>query len=291
MQQTLPLPLDVKLMNWTASVLFLGCALLALAAGVHWLLSRPVFAIQRIVVQGDLMHNSPATLRPLVQPSLVGNFFTVDLDALRAAFEQAPWVRYAQVRREFPGTLRIELHEQEAIALWGPPSQAQLLNSDGEIFDAEADDEEQEHLPRLQGPQGQADEVLAMYRQLAPQLAPLDMQLQELALSGRGSWQAELSNGARLELGGGERAEVLARVRRLVRTLAQVTAQYQRSPQALEGADLRHSDGYALRLRGVTTITAEQAARAVAKLGQAAAHKPAAAKPTHKAAAHKSGQH
>ena len=88
MQQTLPLPLDVKLMNWTASVLFLGCALLALAAGVHWLLSRPVFAIQRIVVQGDLMHNSPATLRPLVQPSLVGNFFTVDLDALRAAFEQ-----------------------------------------------------------------------------------------------------------------------------------------------------------------------------------------------------------
>lgn len=273
MQSTLPLPLDVRLMNWTASVLFLGCALLLLAAGAHWLLSRPVFAIHRIVLQGDLVHNSPATLRPLVQSSLVGNFFTVDLQALRAAFERAPWVRTVQVRREFPGLLRIELHEQDAIALWGTPAQAQLLNSDGEIFDAEADDEEQEQLPRLQGPPGQADEVLAMYRQLAPQLAPLQIPLQELALSARGSWQAELANGARLELGGGERAEVLARVRRLVRTVGQVTAQYQRSPQALEGADLRHSDGYALRLRGVTTVTTEQAARAVAKLAQAPAHK------------------
>ena len=31
-------------------------------------------------------------------PVLTGNFFTVDLKAAKAAFEQVPWVREAQVR-------------------------------------------------------------------------------------------------------------------------------------------------------------------------------------------------
>jgi cell division protein FtsQ len=38
------------------------------------------------------------------------------------------------------------------------------------------------------------------------------------------------------------------------RTLSQVTARYGRTPTSLAGADLRHKDGYALRLRGVSTV-------------------------------------
>ena len=38
MNQSLPAPLDVKLMNLTASVLFLCCVLLLLAAGARWVL-------------------------------------------------------------------------------------------------------------------------------------------------------------------------------------------------------------------------------------------------------------
>ena len=52
MTQTLPAPLDVKLMNLTASVLFVGCAMAVLAAGAWWVLRYPGFAIARIVVQG-----------------------------------------------------------------------------------------------------------------------------------------------------------------------------------------------------------------------------------------------
>jgi cell division protein FtsQ len=43
---------------------------------------------------------------------------------------------------------------------------------------------------------------------------------------------------------------VLARVERFVRTLAQVTGHY---GKPLLTADLRHADGYAVRLQGVTT--------------------------------------
>lgn len=264
MSQTLPTPLDVKLMNWTATVLFLGCAAFVLAAGARWALRNPAFAIQRIVVQGDLAHNNALTLRASVQQSLVGNFFTVDLKAVRAAFEQAPWVRTAEIRREYPGVLRVDLQEHDATAHWGPENATTMLDSTGEVFEATAGDAE-EDLPRLQGPEGQSAQVLAMYRQLELVLKPLGSALDELSLSTRGGWRAELGSGATVELGSGTRSEVAQRAESFVRTLPQVTAQYRRRVDALESADLRHSDGYAVRLQGVTVAASPEDAEKMAK--------------------------
>ena len=98
--QALPLPLDVRLMNITATVLFAACGLLLAAALGWWLLRHPMFAIGGIVVQGDVSHNSAATLRANVAPKLRGNFFTVDLRSAREAFESVPWVRQAVVKRQ-----------------------------------------------------------------------------------------------------------------------------------------------------------------------------------------------
>ncbi|AVS60862.1 cell division protein FtsQ [Paracidovorax avenae] len=259
---TLPAPLDVKLMNWTATVLFVGCAAAVLVAAGSWARHHPMFAIGRIVVQGELVHNNAVTLRANVGPHLVGNFFTMDLAAVREAFEQVPWVRRALVRREFPNGLRVELQEHDAFAYWGPEEGSTLLSTRGEVFEASADDLEDDDLPRLQGPQGQSEAVMRMYQRLAPVVEPLGAHLATLELSTRGSWRASLSGGAALELGGGTPEDVEARTRRFVRTVARVAAQYGRRPDALESADLRHPDGYALRLRGVTTVEGD-APRAV----------------------------
>jgi cell division protein FtsQ len=47
--------------------------------------------------------------------------------------------------------------------------------------------------------------------------------------------------------------DVMARVQRLSQTLAQVTQKLGRKVTAIESADLRHDNGYALRVRGVST--------------------------------------
>lgn len=256
MNNTLPAPLDVKLMNMTASVLFVGCAMLVLAAGAWWVLRYPGFAIARIVVQGELVHNNAVTLRANVAPHLVGNFFTVDLRKAREAFEQVPWVRKASVRREFPGSLHVALEEHDAVAYWGPESGSAMVNTQGEVFEANVGDVDQDGLPRLQGPGGSSGEVLQMYGLLQPVFEPLGMDVEELALTGRGGWRATLDTGAVVELGGGTPQEVVARAKRFARTLTQVAAQYKRRVDALESADLRHAGGYALRLKGVTTTEA-----------------------------------
>jgi cell division protein FtsQ len=257
----LPVPLDVKLMNTAASTLFAACIVLVAAALAWWAVRHPVFSIAGITVQGEVAHNSVPTLRANVAPQLAGNFFTVDLAAAREAFEGVPWVRQAVVRREFPNRLRVLLQEHRPVALWGDESESKLLNSFGEVFEANVGDVEQEDLPRLTGPDGRSPEVLAMYDTIKPLFAPLDFSVQQLTLTPRGNWQVELDNGAEVELGRGTPAEIAARTQRFVLTLTQIASRNGRRADALLSADLRYAEGYALRLRGVGTTNTDAGKR------------------------------
>jgi len=253
-----PMPADVRLMNIAATALFAAAIAGSLVAAGLWVARHPLFAVAGITVEGDVGHNNAATLRANVAPRLAGSFFTVNLVAARDAFEQAPWVRRAVVRREFPNRLRVELQEHKPVALWGSESGTRMVNSFGEVFEANTGDVEDDDLPRLAGPDGQSGEVLAMYRTLKSMFEPLDLAVERLTLTARGSWEVELDNAAVVELGRGTQGEITARTQRFVQTLNQVTSRYARTPEALVSADLRHGDGYALRLRGVGT-TAEPA--------------------------------
>jgi cell division protein FtsQ len=254
-----PLPGDVRLMNAVASTVFAAAALGAGIAAVLWLMRSPLFPIRHIQLEGDLAHNSVPTIRANAAPLLAGNFFSVDLAQARAAFETVPWVRRAVVRRVWPGTLVVRLEEHRAAALWeGPAGLAdddaeigsdKLVNSFGEVFEANVGDVEDDALPRLAGPEGSAAQMLQVALRLQPLLEPLGLAVQRVVLSHRGSWRVALDSGATLELGRGSDDEVLARTQRFARTLVQVTARW-KAP--LDHADLRHADGYALRLRGVT---------------------------------------
>ena len=256
MNLIVPAPLDVKLMNLTASVLFVVLALGVLGAAALGASRHAVFAIRGIAVTGEVTHHNAVTLRANVLPHLSGTFLTLDLSAARQAFESLPWVRRAVVHRDFPNRLRVQLQEHHAVAYWGAENESRLLNNFGEVFEANLGEVEQDNLPRLQGPDGQAAQVLAMYQTLQPPFELMDMSLEQLELSPHGGWRARLDTGADLQLGSGAPLEVLARSQRFLQTLTQVTSRYRRKPEALESADLRHQDGYAIRLRGVSTLAA-----------------------------------
>ncbi|MFN7446577.1 MAG: cell division protein FtsQ/DivIB [Curvibacter sp.] len=255
------LPMDVRLMNLTATLLLLGFVLLALATGGRWLAHHPFFAIRGLTVLGDISHTSALTLRAQVAPQLKGTFLTVDLNAVRLAFEGLPWVRRAVVQREFPNRLRVILQEHQPVAYWGEEGESTLVNSFGEVFEANLGEVEQDELPKLDGPVERSAEVLSMHRTLQPMFDAIDLPIERLVLSSRGNWQITLQSGARLELGSGGEADITARVKQFLGTVAQVAAHHGRKLDALEGADLRYAQGYALRLRGVSTVAADAAAR------------------------------
>lgn len=260
--QAVPLPADVRLLDAAAAVVAVLALAVFAALACLWAARQPIFAIRAITVEGDVARNSVSTIRANAAPRLAGNFMTLDLDRTKRAFEAVPWVRQAVVRRVWPNRLRVQLEEHRPVALWGGEvGHEKLVNSFGEVFEANVGDVEDDALPTLQGPEGSAPHLLAMNARLATLLAPIDPKIDALALSSRGSWQATLDNGAVIELGRGSDDEIAARARRFVETLPQVTSRYQRP---LEYADLRHNDGYAVRLKGVSTVPAT-AARPAAK--------------------------
>ncbi len=248
------IPLDVKLMNYTASALFLVFSLLLVFTLAGWVARHPVFAIHGISVGGEVAHSNALTLRANVASQLSGTFFSIDLDHTRHTFETLPWVRQAVVKREYPNRLKVLLQEHQAVAYWGAEGESRLLNSFGEVFEANVGEVDPDGLPRLNGPDGQAAQVLAMYQAQLPLFELMDLTIEQFELTAHGGWRGRLDSGAVIELGGGSEAEVLARTQRFLRTLTQVTSRYGRRPDDLETADLRHDEAYAIRLRGVSTL-------------------------------------
>ena len=257
---TLSLPADVRLMQATANAVFLLAGLALCVVVLWWAARLPLLAIRAIRVEGEVLRNSESTIRANAAHRLTGSFITMDLQKSRAAFESVPWVRRAVVRKVWPMRLAVQLEEHRPVALWAmADGNDRLVNSFGEVFEANVGDVEDDELPRLAGPDGSAPQMLAMQRRLQPVLAPLGAgDLAQLTLSARGSWRVELDKGAAIELGRGSEDEVLARTEHFVRTLPRVVAKYQRP---LESADLRHTDGFALRLKGVATNVPAAAAR------------------------------
>ena len=264
------LPVDVRLMNAVAGLVFMLAAAALLAALGAWLLRAPLFTLSAITLDGELARSNLATVRANALPQLAGNFFSLDLERGRAAFESVPWVRQAVVRRVWPNRLTVTLEEHHAAALWLDDKDARsdrLVNDHGEVFEANLGDVEDENLITLAGPEGSSRAMLALQRRLADTLAPIAARIGTLKLSSRGSWRAELDGGASLELGRGGENEVVARAARFVRTLALATQRFADaggSPRALIAADLRHPDGYAMRLRGVSTTPIAAASKTAA---------------------------
>ncbi len=274
-----PLPADVRITNAAASTLFVLLALVLAAGALLWLARWQGFALRDVQLQGELLRTNLPTLRAHVAPHLKGSFFTLNLLQVQRAFEDVPWVRHAVVRRVWPGGLLVRLEEHRPAALWqGSGSSAasdRIVNDLGEVFEASASDIEDPAaatgtgsasaspaaagLPTLAGPEGSAAAMLAMVRRLAPLLAHMDQQIETLELSDRGSWRAETRTGAVIELGRGDEEQIVVRATQFVHTVAEATDRW-RAP--LEVADLRHSDGYAVRLRGISVSSAASAAAA-----------------------------
>src|SRR5437773_8556193 len=87
-----------RLLNSAAGLLVVVAALLFAFAGLQFLVHSPLFPIRELEVDHGLKHATRQQIEAAVRASIAGNFFAVDLSAIRAAIEQLPWVRRVTVR-------------------------------------------------------------------------------------------------------------------------------------------------------------------------------------------------
>ncbi len=242
---------DVKMLNAAAGALLALFVLALLGGGLWWLAQRPMFTLTEIRIEGagkELRRVNASTVRSAALLRIKGNFFTVDLNAVRAAFEAVPWVRKAAVRREWPNRLVVTLEEHVPLGTWG--QEGRLLSVQGDIFVANlAEAEEDGDLPEFSGPDGSEREVLARYRELQAWFAPVSLAPEAVQLSGRYAWTVKLDNGMTVELGREQTSNTMQeRVGRLVAVYPQLAARLQ---DRIENIDMRYPNGMALKASGL----------------------------------------
>lgn len=217
-------------------------------AGLAWAAATaiqrlPIFPLREVVVVGKIDNVTRNQVEQAARVALTGNFFTVDLDSVREAFERLPWVRQAAVRRHWPDTVELVLEEHVAVARWHrPDGESRLVNDYGEVFAAASD----QRLPVFIGPEGSAPQMLARYGEFGQALAKVERSPASVALSNRESWQVELDDGVLLKLGRDEAQHPLSE--RMARFITYYRPALEQTRLGRAGVvDMRYPNGFALR--------------------------------------------
>jgi cell division protein FtsQ len=233
------------LLNAIADLLTLAAAAALVAVAALWALRVPALPVKQVVFAGELAHTRRTEIEQALPPHLQGNFFSVDLEAVRGALLGLPWVRKVDLRKVWPARLEVSVEEHHPVARWGE-GRGELVNSYGEVFAASPPDAELGAMPLLYGPAGTAPEVLRRYGELIGDFAPLGARPVQVTLSPRLAWQLKLENGMRVDIGREQPKSPLAsRLQRFIDFYPEAIAKRATPPAVV---DLRYPNGFAMRV-------------------------------------------
>ncbi|MCE5181066.1 MAG: FtsQ-type POTRA domain-containing protein [Betaproteobacteria bacterium] len=235
---------------WLANMLYALSGVLLLYVVLFLVVHLPVFPLRKVDVQGDLQHVNREQVQFIVAREMKGNFFTLDLNRTRAAFEKLPWVRNVNVRRRWPDKLEVAIEEHAVLARWGSSA---LVNTRGELFRAASN----AVLPEFSGPEDAAEEMTRNYEEFRRMLKPLNLKPVRMSLSDRRALQVRLNTGLVLELG---RDKVRERLEKFSGVYPQTLAKL---AQPASYADLRYPNGFAVHYTEAVEKKAGPAGKAV----------------------------
>ncbi len=238
MAATLPLEMMPMAHPGTWKTLIGVLTVAILAGGVVWWARAVDWPIDVVRIDGAVRHSDRERMKSIMARHAEAGFAAMDLTALRRELVELPWVRDASLRRIWPDTLRVEVHEHEPVAVWNDEA---LVSDGGAVF--RPAEFSAEGLARLSGPQGQGSEMLERLRRYEQRLAPLDLEIAALEQDARRAWRLTLANGIVLRLGRDRVAERLGRFRAVWSGVLKPRA------ERIAAVDLRYTNGFAVAWR------------------------------------------
>jgi len=203
-----------------------------------WQLAQPdTLPIQQVQVKGEFVYLDKQDLYKAIGDLASAGFFNVDVRAVKQAAETLPWVDSASVRRIWPDTLRIDIHEQIPLARWQGGG---IVNRHGDVISLATADALRD-LPIFSGSEGTAKILAKRYQLLSVLLAKMELAVVTLTLSERRAWRLSLDNGMQLLFG---RAVLDTQLSRFATAYNAVSAEKREN---IHSVDLRYTNGFAVR--------------------------------------------
>lgn len=230
------------LLNLTADLLIIVSSAAFAWAAVIALQRLPFFPLREVTVLGDFSHVSRAQVELATRGAVKGNFFTVNLESTRNAFEKLPWVRRVEVRRRWPDAIDVAIEEHVPVAQWRTSDgEPKLVNTYGDVFPAIGP----ASLPVFAGPEGSSARVLARYQEFDKALSGIGRHPRVVVLSAREAWQLRLDDGLVLDLGRDQNKQSLTE--RMSRFTQYYRTAAAKSRMSIAAVDMRYPNGFTLR--------------------------------------------
>lgn len=196
--------------------------------------------INTIVINSQLNHVDKQQIRKIVTKYYQQGFFTIRLVNFEKELEIIPWVYQANIKRQWPNKLIIEIAEQTPVFRW---SGQELLNTRAEKFFVD-DNSQFTSLPKLAGTKGRERFLAEMFVQYNDEFKELNMSIVSIEEDARYEKQMQLSNGILINVG---KEKVAEKIQRLLSSFAEFE---QEELTAITSIDLRHSNGFSVRWNG-----------------------------------------
>lgn len=223
----------MRLLSQMVTILLLagGVAVLMMGASV-----TKRFPLRTIEIHGDLKYLSGVEVQEVVTHFMKHGFFWLDVDAVQKNISHLPWVSEAWVQRVWPDQIKVNIKERVPQAIW---NERGILSTEGIIFYPELS-KLPEKLPRFNGPEFRAVEMLQQYFVFLEALTPLGLSLSELDVTMDGTWRIRLDNGIAIILG---KSAVIDRLARFVMVFSK---NLQAQSEKIAYLDLRYTNGLAI---------------------------------------------
>ena len=218
-------------------------------------LYRPdTFVIAELKIKGKFKYLHASDIEAVVREQNLGNFFSVELDEIKAQVENLAWVKSADVRREWPNALSISIDEHRPAMRWG---EKKWVSTSGVVVEL-PNDLDAPNVIVLHGSEVHSKRLLLQAASWKKDLSNYGLSLKDVRLSGSDAWTLGLradvlDSDFKLLLGHENVDQRLARFKTLFST------QLQFSEYPLERVDARYPDGLAVK-HGATKINNDETA-------------------------------
>lgn len=254
--------------------------LLLFTLAIDQLLHPQKFRITAIEVTGEFRHVGAKHIKQVVETTLRGNYFSLNLVQIEHALTALPWVHTVALRRRWPDTLIVDTIEVQPIARWGD---THWLHVNGDLVPRAALAEPTAPailatlatLPQLAGPTHEVAPVWRAFRTWSADFAVHGLGLQQLTLTANGLWYLQVAaqtlpeNSPETSTASSpvtiivEKSHAPARVQRFIATLTQhLMARFAQ----IQVVDLRYPNGFAIRWRALSALPALPALPALSAL-------------------------
>ena len=219
-------------------------------------LYRPdTFVIAELKIKGRFQYLDAPAVEKVVREQDLGNFFSVELDEIKAKIEGLAWIQRADVRREWPNTLSISVTEHQPAMRWG---KNKWVSTAGVVVEL-PNELKAPKVIMLHGNESQAKRILLQAAAWKKDLNAYGLELREVHLSDSEAWALslhfeDLASEFELLLGHQNVEQRLARFKTLFNT------QLRFSEYHLKRVDARYPDGLAVE-HGKTKLNNDETAK------------------------------